>query len=47
MLRGIIMTVWLQLYLIMDVKRWMYECPACGALCRVNQYERKLFAHRC
>ncbi len=43
--QGTIMTVRAQLYLIMDVERQMYECPACGALCRVHQYEKKLFVH--
>ncbi len=38
------MTIRSQLYLIVDVECWMYECPACGALCRVHQYEGKLFA---
>ncbi len=40
------MTVWSQLYLIVDVECRMYECPACGALCRVHQYKRKLLVHQ-
>ncbi len=40
------MTVLLQLYLIVDVERRVYECPAYGALCRLHQYKRKLFAHQ-
>ncbi len=35
-----------KLYLIVDVEHRMYECPVCGALYRVHQYERKLFAYQ-
>ncbi len=35
-----------ELYLIIDVKRRIYECPVCGTLCKVHQYERKLFVYQ-